>query len=160
MEEEQVEHNEYGLVREFIKTFKASLDLRLWVKLVREELKEFNESLCGSAEMLKEIADVLYVRAGFILVLGDGIGEGLISEKEEQEWKDLVEEKVSKAYLLAAEFYTPKTIWEAFKRVHASNMSKLGEDGKPIFREDGKILKGPNYKEPDLTDLLKSSTIA
>lgn len=44
---------------------------------------------------------------------------------------------------------------EAFKRVHESNMSKLGEDGKPIYREDGKVLKGPNYKEPDLSDLVE-----
>ena len=42
----------------------------------------------------------------------------------------------------------------AFNRVHASNMSKLGEDGKPIRREDGKILKGPNYFEPSLIDLV------
>ena len=33
---------------------------------------------------------------------------------------------------------------EAMRRVHASNMSKLGEDGKPIYRGDGKVLKGPN----------------
>ncbi len=33
---------------------------------------------------------------------------------------------------------------------HKSNMSKLGDDGKPIYREDGKVLKGPNYKEPNL----------
>ncbi len=43
---------------------------------------------------------------------------------------------------------------EALNRVHLSNMSKLGEDGKPIYREDGKVLKGPNYKPPDLSDLL------
>ena len=43
---------------------------------------------------------------------------------------------------------------EALNRVHESNMSKLGEDGKPIYREDGKVLKGPNYKPPDLSDLL------
>lgn len=42
----------------------------------------------------------------------------------------------------------------AHNRVHASNMSKLGEDGKPIRREDGKILKGPNYFEPSLIDLV------
>ena len=42
---------------------------------------------------------------------------------------------------------------EALNRVHESNMSKLGEDGKPVYREDGKVLKGPNYKPPDLTDL-------
>jgi len=43
---------------------------------------------------------------------------------------------------------------EALNRVHTSNMSKLGEDGQPIRREDGKVLKGPNYKEPTLTDLV------
>ena len=43
---------------------------------------------------------------------------------------------------------------EALNRVHESNMSKLDEDGKPIYREDGKVLKGPNYKPPDLNDLI------
>jgi len=42
---------------------------------------------------------------------------------------------------------------EALDRVHVSNMSKLDEDGKPIYREDGKVLKGPDYKPPDLSDL-------
>lgn len=41
---------------------------------------------------------------------------------------------------------------EVFQRVHNSNMSKL-VDGKPLKREDGKFLKGPNYKKPDLSDL-------
>ena len=43
---------------------------------------------------------------------------------------------------------------EALYRVHASNLSKLGEDGKPVRREDGKVLKGPNYEPPTLTDLV------
>lgn len=42
----------------------------------------------------------------------------------------------------------------AFQRVHQSNMSKLGNDGRPMFREDGKVVKGPNYKKPDLGDLV------
>lgn len=42
----------------------------------------------------------------------------------------------------------------AFNRVHGSNLSKLGGDGKPIRREDGKVLKGPNYYEPSLIDLV------
>ena len=41
---------------------------------------------------------------------------------------------------------------EVFRRVQASNMSKL-VNGKPLKREDGKVLKGPNYKKPDLSDL-------
>ncbi len=44
---------------------------------------------------------------------------------------------------------------EALNRVHESNMSKLDDDGKPIYREkDGKVLKGPNYKPPTLEDLV------
>jgi len=42
----------------------------------------------------------------------------------------------------------------AFTRVHQSNMSKLGADGKPVYRSDGKVLKGPNYTPPDLEDLV------
>ena len=42
----------------------------------------------------------------------------------------------------------------AMARVHESNMSKLGEDGRPIYREDWKILKGPHYHKPYLDDLV------
>ena len=44
---------------------------------------------------------------------------------------------------------------ESLDRVHKSNMSKLGLDGKPIYRKkDGKVLKGPNYQPPNLFDLI------
>ena len=43
---------------------------------------------------------------------------------------------------------------EAMHRVHESNMSKLDEYGKPIYRDDGKVLKGPNYAPPNLEDLV------
>lgn len=45
-------------------------------------------------------------------------------------------------------------IEEVFDEIQRSNMSKLGEDGKPIFREDGKILKGQNYTPPNIFDIL------
>ena len=45
-----------------------------------------------------------------------------------------------------------------FLEVQRSNMSKLGLDGKPIYREDGKVMKGPNYKEPDLDSVLFKPT--
>lgn len=47
---------------------------------------------------------------------------------------------------------------ECFRLVHESNMSKLGEDGKPIYREDGKVLKGPNYKPADLTKVVSNGS--
>jgi len=43
---------------------------------------------------------------------------------------------------------------KCFAEVQRSNMSKLGKDGKPIYREDGKILKGENYSEPNLSDCI------
>jgi NTP pyrophosphatase (non-canonical NTP hydrolase) len=44
---------------------------------------------------------------------------------------------------------------EALARVYKSNLSKLDEQGKPIYREDGKVLKGPNYQPPNLLSLVK-----
>lgn len=41
-----------------------------------------------------------------------------------------------------------------FNEIQRSNMSKLGEDGKPIYREDGKVLKGPNYFKPNLEKIV------
>ena len=48
---------------------------------------------------------------------------------------------------------------EAMRRVHKSNMSKLGADGKPIYRADGKVLKGPNYMPPNLDDLINATNL-
>ena len=70
-----------------------------------------------SANLLKEIDDLLYVTYGLAVSFGLNADVG-------------------------------------FKRVHESNMSKLGEDGKPVYREDGKVLKGANYKAPYLGDLV------
>ena len=47
-------------------------------------------------------------------------------------------------------------IAEVFDEIQRSNMSKLGEDGHPIFREDGKVLKGPNYFKPNIGSILKN----
>ncbi|GAB4159775.1 MAG: nucleoside triphosphate pyrophosphohydrolase family protein [Winogradskyella sp.] len=46
-------------------------------------------------------------------------------------------------------------IEEVFEEIQRSNMSKLGEDGEPIYREDGKVLKGPNYFKPNIKDILE-----
>ncbi|WP_299060165.1 nucleoside triphosphate pyrophosphohydrolase family protein [uncultured Polaribacter sp.] len=46
-------------------------------------------------------------------------------------------------------------IEEVFNEIQRSNMSKLGEDGKPIYREDGKVLKGPNYFKPNIASILE-----
>ena len=44
---------------------------------------------------------------------------------------------------------------KCFKEVQRANMSKLDEDGKPIYNDQGKVMKGPNYKKPDLSKFVK-----
>jgi predicted HAD superfamily Cof-like phosphohydrolase len=48
-------------------------------------------------------------------------------------------------------------IEDIFDEVHRSNMSKLGPDGKPLYREDGKVLKGPNYSPPNVSKYLSDN---
>lgn len=88
------------------------------------------------------------------------VAAGLIME-EYMEWWDATspEEELKELADLVYVVYGYANVkgWdldEAVRRVHKSNMSKLDEEGKPIRREDGKILKGPRYKKPDLGDLV------
>lgn len=72
--------------------------------------------------------------------------------------EDCLKELADLVYVCAQ--YAANLGWdldEALARVHASNLSKLGSDGKPLRRADGKVLKGPNYAPPDLTDLVEGT---
>jgi len=123
-------------VREFRETFDASTDPALWEKLIREEEKEVADAF---AALLKEIADLDYVMEGYTQVGGNLEALGSM--------------RLTPLVLSFISILPPPIRLEALNRTHASNMSKLGEDGKPIRREDGKVLKGPNYKPADLSDL-------
>lgn len=122
-----------------LKQYKAIDILRLRMSLLREELREVEEEAANYEGLIYQ-----------------GIIEGSVSEEEFKRVKAaLLKELCDLQYVLsgfAVTFGLP--LDEAFKRVHESNMSKLGPDGKPIYREDGKVLKGPNYKKPDLSDLV------
>ena len=79
--------------------------------------------------------------------------EGKLFRESNQIHADALKELADLVYVCYQ--YAENMHWfldEALNRVHESNLSKLGEDGKPIRREkDGKVLKGPNYKPPDLS---------
>jgi predicted HAD superfamily Cof-like phosphohydrolase len=87
-------------------------------------------------------------------------------EEEVQEFKDACEAgdivEVADAltdilyvtFGAALEFGLAEKMEAFFNEVHRSNMSKAGEDGKAIFSETGKVLKGPNYSPPDLKKYL------
>jgi len=113
-------------------TYTDPNDLDFGFKLITEEYKEISD------EMIKAHYDILK--------------QGYISKEVR---KNLLKELCDLVYVvmdMAATYKLP--INQAFKRVHQSNLSKLGEDGKPVYREDGKVLKGPNYKPPVLDDIL------
>jgi len=70
---------------------------------------------------------------------------------------EVLKEAADLMYVVAgfcATFFSPEVAQQAFDRVQTSNMSKLWSDGSPRYREDGKIIKPPQYKKPDLTDLV------
>lgn len=142
-------------VIEFIRTFDASLDPDLWAKLTEEETSELHEALLAEdrVNILKEAADLAYVMTplmGIVNALGDF---NFINEERAKRYQNLIDNGDKKLAAALAIFGAEK-IQRAIDLVHQSNMTKLDDNGKPIRREDGKILKGPNYKEPDLTELV------
>ena len=81
--------------------------------------------------------------------------EGMLFRNNDQFPSEALKELADLVYVCYQ--YAENMGWfldEALDRVHQSNMSKLGEDGRPIYRDDGMVLKGPNYKPPTLTDLI------
>lgn len=89
-----------------------------------------------------------------------------LMKEENEEYLDAIEEgdivEIADAlgdmlYILCGtiiEHGMQEKIVEVFDEIHQSNMSKLGEDGKPILREDGKILKGKNYFKPNINKIM------
>ena len=142
-------------LKEFIRSFGASLDSRLWINLIKEEVQELREALLfeGPEQVLKETADVIYVLSGFIVVTPEN-GHEILPQDEIDAALEIFDEAESILDTQISEMFAEEVVYEAFKRVHESNMSKLDDNGKPIKREDGKVLKGPNYKAPDLSDLV------
>jgi len=129
----------YEMVREFHDAMNVETDLpeyrrdavNLRMRLINEELKELREELYG-----------------------DRTDNKMISPKDIDHIK-VAKELADLLYVVygAADVFGI-LIDGVFAEVHKSNMSKLGEDGKPIYREDGKVLKGPNYKEADVAKVL------
>jgi predicted HAD superfamily Cof-like phosphohydrolase len=125
-------------VRAFHEAFGITLDapmtaelLAFRKRLIGEEIKELYDEIDRAAEELR--------------------AQGHVSRKT---LADLMKELADVQYVLSGTVVTfglPAD--EVYDRVHESNMSKLGEDGKPVRREDGKVMKGPRYHPPHLGDL-------
>lgn len=88
----------------------------------------------------------------------DLIAEELDELQEAMEDDDIVEIADAIADILYVTYGTALAYGidadRCFAEVHRSNMSKLDEEGKPVYRADGKVLKGPHYSPPDLSFVL------
>ena len=107
--------------------------IKMQRKLIREECEEVDDA----------ISDYLYALDYQVEVDTHSMRVEILKE---------LADVVFVCFQLAA--YMGMDLLTAMFRVYFSNLSKLDSEGQPIFREDGKILKGPKYKEPYLEDLI------
>jgi hypothetical protein len=153
------------LVEEFMTAFGQlppkgdQYDLRL--TLIEEEATELEEATTDIEE-LDALVDLAYVTYGAYyalgipmvdpehLIMGTPVDKQAVVDVARSIYSETIDADLDT--ILAYVFkYAEKYDFEgAFKEVHRSNMSKL-DNGKPIYREDGKVLKGPNYSPPDLS---------
>jgi predicted HAD superfamily Cof-like phosphohydrolase len=138
--------NSYERVREFMEKFghpvydspTEIMDadwLHMRLGLIREELGELYEACGYEVGEWLEVEPVRQMDRTDVVAAADALG-------------DL--EYVVNGMALGMGIPLPAVV----KEIHRSNMTKLGADGKPIYREDGKILKGPDYEQPDLRKVL------
>lgn len=137
--------NSYEMVREFHEAFDHPVETEpvvsrdvnfeyMRLELIREELCELYEACGYDATNIKD-AKVEKWDGTDIVEVADALG-------------DL--EYVVNGMALTMGIPLPEVVEE----IHRSNMTKMGPDGRPIYREDGKILKGDKYEEPQLMDVL------
>lgn len=128
--DERVHRNSYDLVREFMEKFGHPVFDEPQL-IADADWEEMRVELIR--EEVKELEDAVASRD--LVGIADALG-------------DL--EYVVNGMALGCGIDLPAVVRE----IHRSNMTKLGQDGKPIWREDGKVLKGPGYEEPDLEKVL------
>jgi predicted HAD superfamily Cof-like phosphohydrolase len=123
-------HKAFGQEKPTESQIPSALQLRM--SLIHEEWREVDEALANLAE----------------------------TYTEGRPWRQRMLEAAAKelADLLYVAYGTADVLGipldKVFAEVHRSNMSKLGQDGKPVVREDGKFLKGPNYRPADIRGVL------
>ena len=137
--------------QEFLEKEMTEERMELRKKLFDEELKEYEvaEKSNDKMEMLDAVCDMCYILIGTLLETCKGDNEAVANmiyfgcdDKSELIYKKVFKNEFNDIFV------------KAFEEVHRSNMSKL-ENGKAIFREDGKILKGKNYFRPNLKQFIE-----
>lgn len=160
-----MEKTSFELVKEFHKTFGHLINkvptqpedkiIRLRLALILEEFIELFDACVGETSLsslgyvhhLKNLLDELY--------------NGQLSIKADIDLVEVADALGDIKYVTDGAAICFGLPFDAiFKEIHRSNMSKLGEDGKPIYREDGKVMKGPDFSPPDIKKILEREKCA
>ena len=129
----------FQMVEEFHEKFNLHPSIDVQLKLILEELRE----------MLFEVPSAVYANDMWYLIGDDEYRERM---------GRLTKEAVDLLYVVYGLLHRIGVDADkAFQMVHESNMSKLGKNGKPVYREDGKLLKGDNYTPIDPYELFKKT---
>lgn len=145
----------YGTFKqeEFLKEYGITADrMETRTKLWDEELKELIEAKekKDKVKILDAIVDMMYIRIGTLLEYyrGDTMIVIIVIKRD-------TEISNCRDYFAKHFGHNLGLLEDAFDEVHMSNMSKLDENGNPIFREDGKVMKSHLFSEPDLKTILE-----
>ncbi|NER18568.1 pyrophosphohydrolase domain-containing protein [Spongiivirga citrea] len=123
-----------------------------------EAVKEFHEAF-GLGVKHEPIADLGANKLKLRFNLMAEENEEYLEAAEENDLVEVADALGDMLYILCGtilEHGMQYKIEEVFEEIQRSNMSKLGADGKPIYREDGKVMKGPNYFKPDIKGILEA----
>ena len=121
-------------VEQFQRAFNSGVQTAPTANIGLEKARFRHELMCEESQ---EYLDA--VEAGDVVEVADALGDQL--------------------YVLCGtiiEHGMQGVIEDVFAEIHRSNMTKLGDDGKPVYRKDGKVAKGPKYIRPDLKEIVES----
>jgi predicted HAD superfamily Cof-like phosphohydrolase len=117
---------------------------------VKKFMQTFDQEVKNKAEFPNE--KVVKLRVDLIKEELDELGQA-IKDKDIKEVADALTDILYVTYGAGHAFGID--LDKCFEEVQQSNMSKIGMNGKPIYNENGKVMKGPNYFKPDLNKFLK-----
>jgi len=121
-------------------------------------VQEFHEAF-GLGVQQQPIADLSMQKLKLRFDLMDEENKEYLEAAENNDLVEVADALGDMLYILCGtilEHGMQHKIEEVFNEIQRSNMSKLGADGKPIYREDGKVMKGPNYFKPKIESILNT----
>jgi predicted HAD superfamily Cof-like phosphohydrolase len=138
--------------------FELTKDDAVQMQVMAEQLEEIAQNSLAFAKELKELGandERPFMR---VHLIAEELAE-LTAAIADQDLTACLDALTDLQYVLDGTYLAlglHKVKERAFDEVHRSNMSKLGEDGKPVLNEGGRVLKGPNYFKPNLGLILQT----